>query len=520
MGATTVVNRVERITFNYPPLPEIKFCFAVVAVTLAYGLYKVLEASRNYVWIMGDYGVLVELPFFGPVMKDVSSWEWNNYSPFAWQYLPVFIAHTVVFNLGSKFLPDLPFTIGYTLLSAATCVYYFTPTLVALSLFEGTLMFAASQYFKKKVFIWLASLPLLHIIMHHSLMLADNPFLIYTFVSYSMLSYVSYCMDTIEKPVRKEDNTVAKRYLRMLFYTFYQPYLFSLIVLYSDFERQIAERKQKPRDLLGSLWFALRIAFWWGVLELAVHFMYHETILRNIEYSEALSKDTYFALGLTLGIFFHLKYVIIFGLPSVFARFDNMDPQPGPICISRVMLFSKVWREFDRGLYQFFKTYIFVPICAPTFSLPRKIFGVFVSYSFVLLWHGFYHHNIVWIILNIISLLLEMSSKALYGVESFRLWREKVISDVNFRRVLALFQIVPFAFGLYSNIYFLGGSEVGALFVKRIFDEETIPLRGFVLMLFTLGWFNANVSMEVDRWNELRRKKDSEKKKLSSKRND
>uniref|UniRef100_A0A0N4WSD6 MBOAT family protein n=1 Tax=Haemonchus placei TaxID=6290 RepID=A0A0N4WSD6_HAEPC len=327
------------------------------------------------------------------------------------------------------------------------------------------------------LFIWLASLPLLHIIMHHSMMLSDNPFLIYTFVSYSMLSYVSYCMDTIEKPVRKEDNTVAKRYLRMMFYTFYQPYLFSLIVLYSDFERQIAERKQKPRDLLGSLWFALRITFWWGVLELAVHFMYHETILRNIGYSEALSKDTYFALGLTLGIFFHLKYVIIFGLPSVFARFDNMDPQPGPICISRVMLFSKVWREFDRGLYQFFKTYIFVPICAPTFSLPRKVFGVFVSYSFVLLWHGFYHHNIVWIILNIISLLLEMSSKALYGVESFRHWREKVISDVNFRRVLALLQIVPFAFGLYSNIYFLGGSEVGALFVKRIFDEETIPLR-------------------------------------------
>ncbi|VDO16549.1 unnamed protein product [Haemonchus placei] len=148
MGATTAVNRVERITFNYPPLPEIKFCFVVIAATLAYGLYKVLEASRNYVWIMGDYGVLVELPFFGPVMKDVSSWEWNNYSPFAWQYLPVFMAHTVVFNLGSKFLPDLPFTIVYTLLSAATCVYYFTPTLVALSLFEGTLMFAASQYFR------------------------------------------------------------------------------------------------------------------------------------------------------------------------------------------------------------------------------------------------------------------------------------------------------------------------------------------------------------------------------------
>lgn len=79
--------------------------------------------------------------------------------------------------------------------------------------------------------------------------------------------------------------------------------------------------------------------------------------------------------------------------------------------------------------------------------------------------------------LNIIALLLEMSAKALYAVDSFRSWRERTISDVNFRRILAPLHIVPFAFGLYSNIYFLGGSETGALFVKKIFEEETVPIR-------------------------------------------
>ncbi|KAK6024029.1 MBOAT family protein [Ostertagia ostertagi] len=476
MGATTPAS-AERVTFTYPALPEIKLCYAISISSIIYGLYAVLKASQAYEWGMGDYGVQAELPLFGTVIKDLSSWEWINYSPFAWQYLPVFMAHTVVFNLGSKFLPDLPFTIVYTLLSIASCVYYFTPTLVALSLTQGTVMFAACRIFKRKAVIWIASLPLLYVVMHHTTNIADNPFLIYTLVSYSMLSYVSYCIDTIDGPVRKEDDTIAKQYLRMLFYTFYQPYLFSLIVLYSDFERQIAERRQKTRDWLGSVWFAVRIAFWWGVLELSLHFMYHETILRNIEYADTVPKDAFFAMGLALGVFFHLKYVIIFGLPAAFARFDNMDPQPGPICLFRAMLFSKVWREFDRGLYQFFKCYIFVPICAPTFSLKRKVFGVLVSYAFVLLWHGFYHHNLVWIILNIIALFMEMSSKSLYAVESFRRWREKTISDVNFRRVLAALQVLPFAFGLYSNIYFLGGSEIGALFKKRILDEETIPLR-------------------------------------------
>ncbi|ETN69724.1 MBOAT family protein [Necator americanus] len=211
-----------------------------------------------------------------------------------------------------------------------------------------------------------------------------------------------------------------------------------------------------------------------------------------------------------LGIFFHMKYVVIFGVPSIFAKLDNMEPQPGPICISRVMLFSKVWREFDRGLYQFFKTYIFVPICEPTFSLPRKVTGVLVSYSFVLLWHGFYHHNIVWIVLNIISLILEMSAKSLYAIDGFRIWREKTISDVNFRRIMGPLYIVPFAFGLYSNIYFLGGSDTGALFVRRFWDEETVPLRWPFFLLIFLGYINSQLCMEVERRLELQKKHEGE----------
>ncbi|KAK6011609.1 hypothetical protein OSTOST_23299 [Ostertagia ostertagi] len=186
-----------------------------------------------------------------------------------------------------------------------------------------------------------------------------------------------------------------------------------------------------------------------------------------------------------------------------------MDPQPGPICLFRAMLFSKVWREFDRGLYQFFKRYIFVPICAPTFSKRKVLRQARLTHCSLL----------VWIILNIIALFMEMSSKSLYAVESFRRWREKTISDVNFRRVLAALQVLPFAFGLYSNIYFLGGSEIGALFKKRILDEETIPLRVTGAVLLTLGYFNAHCAIEIDRRNELRRKQVEEKKKLSAAKN-
>ncbi|VDP02394.1 unnamed protein product [Heligmosomoides polygyrus] len=507
----TPSGRPERVIFSYPALPEIKLCLAIVFGAMFYGIYCVFKASQEYEWTMGDYGVLSSLPFYGPVMKDNTSWEWASWSPFALRYLPVFLAHTVLFNLGSRFLPELYFTIAYTLLSMASCIYYFTPFLVAISIAQGTMMFAACHIYKRQLTIWISSLPLLYYMMHQTASTSDNPFLIYTFVSYSMLSYVSYCMDTLNGPVIKEYSTLPKSYLRMMFYTFYQPYLFSLIVLYADFERQLAERSKKTREWKASALFALRIAFWWAAVEVALHFLYYETILRRTDYAASLPKDTFFALGASLGVFFHLKYVVIFGLPSIFARFDNMDPLPGPICISRVTLFSKVWREFDRGLYQFFKQYIFVPICAPTFSLPRKVFGVLVSYSFVLLWHGVYHHNIVWISLNIVALLLEMSAKSLYTVDFVRQAREKTISDVNFRRILAPLHIVPFAFGLYSNIYFLGGSETGASFVRRIYDEETVTLRWPFFLLITLGYFYAHVCMEVDRLNEIRKKNEKQK---------
>lgn len=75
---------------------------------------------------------------------------------------------------------------------------------------------------------------------------------------------------------RKEDVSAFDKALRMLFYTFYIPYLFTLIVLYPEFERQVKERTTKQRDWQDAAWFAARIAFWWITLEISLHFLYFE----------------------------------------------------------------------------------------------------------------------------------------------------------------------------------------------------------------------------------------------------
>lgn len=110
----------------------------------------------------------------------------------------------------------------------------------------------------------------------------------------------------------------------------------------------------------------------------------------------------------------------------------------------------------------------------------------------------------MWIILNILGLFVEYTGKAIYMIDSVRKWREENLSDIAFRRILAWLQIIPFIFGIYSNFYFLGGSQVGYLFVQRIWNEETLTLRYPLFILLTLGYFYTQLTIEIDRRIEIR----------------
>lgn len=57
--------------------------------------------------------------------------------------------------------------------------------------------------------------------------------------------------------------------------------------------------------------------------------------------------------GLWMGIQFHIKYVVAYGMCGALAKLDNIDSPPTPRCIARIHVYSDMWRYFDVGLYQF-----------------------------------------------------------------------------------------------------------------------------------------------------------------------
>uniref|UniRef100_A0A914WJF1 Protein-cysteine N-palmitoyltransferase Rasp n=1 Tax=Plectus sambesii TaxID=2011161 RepID=A0A914WJF1_9BILA len=510
MTSSSVQHRAP--LFLYPALPkwEMRLYWVVLITVLSYAYFCVYDASNHFQWGYGFSFKVHDLPFFGTRIKDTTNWEWGRWVPFALQYIPALLGHIVVFNVGEKFLPKTAWEVLTLAYSIAACSYLFTPWLVTLSIIQATFVFGMRVLTGKTMGVWIGVLPILWYTLHRTSAIHDDPFVVLLFMSYTLLSYISYNLDYLRGKHRPEENTHLKSFFRMMYYAFYLPYLVSLIVLYSDFERQLQERPKKERNWKDIIKFAARITFWWLFIEFMLHFMYFEAIFKDVRFAYKLTEDRFVSLGMAVGAFFHMKYVVIFGLPAMFARIDNMQPQEGPMCLIRVALYSKIWRNFDRGLYAFFKQYIFVPICQPTFSLPRKLFGVIISYMFVLLWHGFHHNNVVWIVLNVLELFIEIGAKSVYAIPAVKNTRERYISDRAFRRILAWLQIVPFVFGLYSNFYFLCGSKIGYAFVDRIFWGETVTLQWPFFMLITTGYFYCHVAMEVERLKQIKQEKQKE----------
>lgn len=58
-------------------------------------------------------------------------------------------------------------------------------------------------------------------------------------------------------------------------------------------------------------------------------------------------------VAFSMGQFFHLKYLVFYGIPRAFLLSDCVEAPSQPKCISRIHLYSDMWRYFDNGLYKF-----------------------------------------------------------------------------------------------------------------------------------------------------------------------
>ncbi|KAK4472810.1 hypothetical protein MN116_004027 [Schistosoma mekongi] len=167
-------------------------------------------------------------------------------------------------------------------------------------------------------------------------------------------------------------------------------------------------------------------------------------------------------------------------------------PEP-PACLLHFVLVSECWRSFDRGLYNFIKSYIVIPVmkfklpstCKHSvvltlFPMMKNWLALTISYSFILLYHGIDKTNAIWLFTNLLLLFSERSVKWVYRHTNFGSEIRYQLSDEWIRRLSLLLCATSGIFSALGNMYFLLGSKAANQLSMWLIHDPTLRLTIFV----------------------------------------
>ncbi|XP_060068989.1 protein-cysteine N-palmitoyltransferase HHAT-like isoform X2 [Ylistrum balloti] len=298
------------------------------------------------------------------------------------------------------------------------------------------------------------------------------------------LRYTSFCLEKVKRSNTQTDtnNTdligehekshITLRYgpVDMVFYVFYFPLFFTgPIMSYGVFSSQICQqRKSWTWTRVTSLCTDFfRLLFWAFINELCLHYFYFNALQHNSTIMQEINLWTMAGIGYCSGQFFMTKYTVMFGLPSIVAKTDDLEPPKGPKCISYIYLYTDMWKYFDRGMYDFMKRYIYVPLGGSRGGMVRQFAGSILCFTFVYYWHGSEYYAFLWTVFNFIGVTIEALGGKFIRLSMVKDIQTRYLTPGGVRRVQALAIVPLYVMSAFTAFCFFGGSLVGYTFYQR-----------------------------------------------------
>ncbi|XP_071754684.2 protein-cysteine N-palmitoyltransferase HHAT-like [Centroberyx gerrardi] len=432
--------------------------------------------------------------------RDPTDFEWSFWSEWAKKSLLwTLIGHGLISRLTSIFSPKLrvPALLVYGLVAACSVLGVKG---VAVLLVHLGLSFSVAQL-RRPALSWTCSLLLLstlHIqplqeIQRDWYKTEEEYYLLLFSVAVCGLRFISFSLEHCWRPLEPGG---AEQLYWLFSYSFYHPLFYNgPIITYKDYIQQMrrpAEESDTDKAVYSYLLLrAGRIFLWWLIAEYMIHVMYMHSIQTNETYLEILPPWALGGLALALVQFFYVKYLVLFGLPSMLATLDELVPPKLPRCVSIMYSFTGMWRHFDEGLYRWLIRYIYVPLGGSHHGLLYKVLSTGLAFGFVCLWHGGHDYLQYWALMNWAGVLVENGLKTLFASSFIHSIVEHNFSAPMKRRCIALLSAFSTAMLILSNLVFLGGIHVGRIFWKRVFVQgwSTIapPMLAFLYCFAQIG---------------------------------
>ncbi|XP_067009005.1 protein-cysteine N-palmitoyltransferase Rasp [Anabrus simplex] len=477
----------------YSSLPKTEIYSYFVGWTLGtgYAVYNVYLAGRElYVGVPG-------WSFLGR-RKDAADYEWTTWVTFIRVLLPWIFVQIIVSEL-IRWKNSSLLSLWYFLFSVIFMSFTLGPAVTILMVFQPCIIYASALMASRSL-IWIVSLVSLVIFCNSEIGLnwvtdMDKVrYLVLISMAWNNLRTVSFCLDNLS--VNRRGSLLC-----LLGYCFYLPTLFfGPVILYDKYENGLTRPHTKwSVERLGLVVLNLFRFFGWAVVaELSLHYLYFCTMQRYPEFVWELKPWALYGMGYCMGQFFMVKYTVLYGVSSTFARAEHIDAPHHPKCIARIHLYSKMWRYFDQGLYFFLAKYIYIPCLGKNPNLFRKLMASAVCFVFTYVWHGLYLHVLIWSFLNFMGVSVEGICRIIESWSAYQECENKLLSKENSRRFKALMSVPLFIMAAISNFYFFAGDAVGNIYFKRLFSGSLLANS----VLFFFCYCCSQVSIEVSNWEQ------------------
>jgi hypothetical protein len=109
------------------------------------------------------------------------------------------------------------------------------------------------------------------------------------------------------------------------------------------------------------------------------------------------------------GALFPCKYIVFYGMTNLVNECVGMKCGALPRCFALMHTNSELWRFFDTGIYEFIKSYLYIPLGGNRhMSSVVRMMPLAASFAFISYWHGMNVSVTMWTWFNFLQVAFEL----------------------------------------------------------------------------------------------------------------